>query len=500
MLVEDLHWAEEPLLDLLERCVQRVQGPLLLVATARPELLDGGPAGARECRTRRRSQLERAAAPRDRPAAGRQLVPVELPDGAARRSSSSRAEGNPFFVEELVGTLIDRACSNARNGGWVVQRAPGGLRGPGHRAGRARGAHRPPRARREGGAPGGGGDRPHLLAGPVYELVERRSRTSGCSRSATSSGADPARRSPGEREYAIKHALTREVAYASLPKARRARLHAALRRAGSSAAASGATSTRRSSRTTTPRLSAPRTPTSRGPDDEGRLRELRERRSLARGARPSSRSAATRSTTAVALLQRAARLEPDASSAGGALAGDRPRERPQIRRRGVLAAMQHAIELAATPRHGASSTPSSRSRRSPGRDVGRAPDASSSTAGSSERSSWPARTTRRAPRPSSRAATPIREVAGGGGGGGRAGRAHGDPALRSYAHDVRGLTAFVARDYEESLRWHHRRLGTRRRAGTIRITVQTSSRTRSPPPSRSGASTRRAATRSLTRR
>ena len=31
----------------------------------------------------------------------------------------------------------------------------------------------------------------------------------------------------GEREYAIKHALTREVAYASLPKTKRARLHAA---------------------------------------------------------------------------------------------------------------------------------------------------------------------------------------------------------------------------------------------------------------------------------
>ncbi len=29
-----------------------------------------------------------------------------------------------------------------------------------------------------------------------------------------------------EREYVIKHALTREVAYASIPKARRARLHA----------------------------------------------------------------------------------------------------------------------------------------------------------------------------------------------------------------------------------------------------------------------------------
>jgi len=34
----------------------------------------------------------------------------------------------------------------------------------------------------------------------------------------------------GDREYAIKHALTREVAYAGLPRARRARLHAAFAR------------------------------------------------------------------------------------------------------------------------------------------------------------------------------------------------------------------------------------------------------------------------------
>ena len=62
--------------------------------------------------------------------------------------------------------------------------------------------------------------------GPVYELVDAQPdlrvleerdlirRRAGSSIS-------------GEREYAIKHTLTREVAYASLPKARRARLHAA---------------------------------------------------------------------------------------------------------------------------------------------------------------------------------------------------------------------------------------------------------------------------------
>src|SRR3989304_4632207 len=48
LFVDDLHWAEDPLLDLLEGVLRGVQGPLLLLATARQELLDRRPAwGAR---------------------------------------------------------------------------------------------------------------------------------------------------------------------------------------------------------------------------------------------------------------------------------------------------------------------------------------------------------------------------------------------------------------------------------------------------------------------
>ena len=48
MLIEDLHWAEEQLLELLERLVRDVRGPLLLIGTARPELLEQRPGwGAR---------------------------------------------------------------------------------------------------------------------------------------------------------------------------------------------------------------------------------------------------------------------------------------------------------------------------------------------------------------------------------------------------------------------------------------------------------------------
>ena len=41
MLIEDLHWGEEPLLELLERIVIDVQAPLLLLVTAWPDLPEG---------------------------------------------------------------------------------------------------------------------------------------------------------------------------------------------------------------------------------------------------------------------------------------------------------------------------------------------------------------------------------------------------------------------------------------------------------------------------
>src|SRR6266550_2022101 len=44
VLVEDVHWAADDLLDLLETVAAQVEGPLLVIATARPELLERRPA------------------------------------------------------------------------------------------------------------------------------------------------------------------------------------------------------------------------------------------------------------------------------------------------------------------------------------------------------------------------------------------------------------------------------------------------------------------------
>jgi len=90
LLVEDVHWAEAPLLELLERTIRDVRGPLLVVATARPELEWGG--GRRHVTA---IELEPFA-----DAVAAELV-ADLPEDL-RDLLVQRSEGNPFFVEELV--------------------------------------------------------------------------------------------------------------------------------------------------------------------------------------------------------------------------------------------------------------------------------------------------------------------------------------------------------------------------------------------------------------
>ena len=63
VLIEDLHWAEEPLLELLEHLLERVRGPLLVLATARPEFLEAHPGFGR-----RNGRDADARAAGDRPA------------------------------------------------------------------------------------------------------------------------------------------------------------------------------------------------------------------------------------------------------------------------------------------------------------------------------------------------------------------------------------------------------------------------------------------------
>ena len=99
--IEDLHWAEPALLDMVEAIVARSHGPLLVVATARPEL-----AQARASWGQRPGTWQVALTPLDARAA-RDLVADMLPgaDATVAERVVEVAEGNPFYAEEIVRHL-----------------------------------------------------------------------------------------------------------------------------------------------------------------------------------------------------------------------------------------------------------------------------------------------------------------------------------------------------------------------------------------------------------
>jgi hypothetical protein len=222
VLVEDLHWADDELLELFDSLVAQADGPLLLLATGRLELLERRPGWASQAIIL--DALPAAMA--DNLLSG--LLGVELPS-SVRTAVVERAEGNPFFVEELLATLIDRRVLVRRNGGWSCAELPPGFQVPDtvQAVLAARIDLLPPaeKAALQAAAVIGR----VFWSGPVYELVggmpdfELLTERDFVRRRAGSS-------LPGEREYAIKHALTREVAYGGLPKAKRAQLHAGFAR------------------------------------------------------------------------------------------------------------------------------------------------------------------------------------------------------------------------------------------------------------------------------
>ena len=214
LVVEDVHWAEPPLLELLERTVRDVRGPMLVVATARPDVAWTG--GRRNVTTLELQPLARHDTLR--------LV-AELPE-SVHAFLLDRAEGNPFFVEELTESLIDRGVLTPRNGGWAAVEVPERVATPDSVRGVLAARIDLLPAREKSALQAAAVIGRAFWEGPVRELIgddadfallEERD---FIRRSAES-------RLQGEREHTIKHALTREAAYSGIPKAQRARLHAA---------------------------------------------------------------------------------------------------------------------------------------------------------------------------------------------------------------------------------------------------------------------------------
>jgi predicted ATPase len=211
IVIEDLHWAGQQMLEMVERLATRGDGPYLLVGTTRPELLQSrrgfgaGIEGFSTISLRALSDADSATLLRQLP------VAHQIPDEIAGEILA-RSEGNPFFIEQLAFHLAHDPGNSLPDALYAVLAARiDALPVPERRVlqeaavfGRVFWA-----AALSSAVPG-----IDVLA--ELRRLERRALVSLRPRSALGDRA----------EYAFKHVLVRDVAYASLAAARRVRAHA----------------------------------------------------------------------------------------------------------------------------------------------------------------------------------------------------------------------------------------------------------------------------------
>src|SRR5206468_1567139 len=118
LVFEDLHWADDGLLDFVDYLADWAGGvALLILATARPELLDrrlGWGGGKRNAATLSLPPLSREETAQLLSSLLEQaLLPVEI-----QSQVLARAEGNPLYAEEYVRMLQDRGFLVRRGGSW----------------------------------------------------------------------------------------------------------------------------------------------------------------------------------------------------------------------------------------------------------------------------------------------------------------------------------------------------------------------------------------------
>ena len=121
LVFEDIHWADDGLLDFIEYLADWAQGPILAVTLARPELFEtrpswgGGKRNAASIFLDPLSAAESSAMLDDLLAGG---MTDEL-----ERAVVERSEGNPLYVEEIVRKLIDDGVLRASGASrWEVAR------------------------------------------------------------------------------------------------------------------------------------------------------------------------------------------------------------------------------------------------------------------------------------------------------------------------------------------------------------------------------------------
>ncbi len=213
---EDIHWADEGVLDLTDHLARWVRAPLLLVCLARDELLERRPGWGGGRRNATTISLEPLT---DTEAV--ELVGVLLERGGDGREDlaprvAERSGGNPLFAEEMVNRLLEEETAEAEALPQTVQSLLAARLDSLDRLERRLLQHASVVGQTfwEGSLEQTARDEGLDLATTLVSLQEKDLLVE-------SAGT----RLAGEREYAFKHVLIRDVAYGMLPKAVRARKH-----------------------------------------------------------------------------------------------------------------------------------------------------------------------------------------------------------------------------------------------------------------------------------
>ena len=120
LVIDDLQWADEALLGLLEYLTDRITDvPILFLCPARPDFLErrrdwGG--GRRNFTT---IVLDALTSEESLDLITGLLGTHDLPD-VLYYTIQNRAEGNPFYIEEIVRMLIDQGMLVNQNGCWRI--------------------------------------------------------------------------------------------------------------------------------------------------------------------------------------------------------------------------------------------------------------------------------------------------------------------------------------------------------------------------------------------
>jgi class 3 adenylate cyclase/tetratricopeptide (TPR) repeat protein len=219
LVFEDLHWADEGLLDFVDHLVDWAGGvPILVVGTARPELLSrraGWGGGKTNALTLSLSPLDDEQTARLVGALlDRSVLPAET-----QTALLQRAGGNPLYAEEFVRMVTDRGLV-AGDGELPMPESVQGIV-----------------AARLDALPDG--EKALLqdasVVGKVFWLgaaaeigeVDRQTAEEALHRLERKEFVRRERRPSvaGESEYAFRHLLVRDVAYSQIPRARRAEKH-----------------------------------------------------------------------------------------------------------------------------------------------------------------------------------------------------------------------------------------------------------------------------------